>query len=98
MISVGCALTFCLFVALVCGGTLAGLRRGAGGWIGAGWGLITFLAVMSGNAASLTVRDWLERHKYPNRIGIPGWGIAAVWAVFAATSILGFLLWRRVYP
>ena len=59
--------------------------------------MITFLAVMSAYAASLTVRDWLERHKYPNRIGIPGWGIAAVWVALAATSLLSFLLWRRVY-
>ena len=97
MITFGCALTFCLFVVLVCGGSLAGSRRGAGSWIGAMWGLVTFLAVMSAYAASLTVRDWLERHKYPDRIGIPRWGIAAVWVVFAAMGVLSFLLWRRVY-
>jgi hypothetical protein len=96
MISVGCALTSCLFVALVCGGAGAASRRGTGSWLGALWGLVTFVAVMSGYAASLTVRDWLERHKYPNRIGIPRWGIAAVWAIFAASGLLSFLLWRRV--
>jgi hypothetical protein len=60
-------------------------------------GLMSWFAVVSANAASLTIRDWWERDKYPGRIGIPKWGIALVWVVSSAATFLSVVLFRKVY-
>jgi hypothetical protein len=90
-------MSLCLFAGLILHGVGAAFRQGVSAWIGLGWGLTTWLALMSGHGAALTVVDWWQKDKSPGRIGVPMSGVAAIWCVFLATAALAVLLLRRLY-
>ena len=96
MIGVGCVLTFCSFVGLVCAGSLVAQRRGLSAWLGLAAGVTAWLAAMLGYGVALTIRDWWERDKYPRRARDPAWAILAIWVLFLALSAGAFFLWRRL--
>jgi hypothetical protein len=97
MIGFGCAISFCLFGALVAGGALVASRRAVSGWVGAGAGLTAWLAVMLGYGAVLTIRDWWVGKQVPPEGRVSRWGIAAIWGLFLLFSAAAALLYRQLY-
>lgn len=96
MIGVGCVMAASLFGALFFLGILVAQRAGVSVWIGMAAGVVSWLAVMAGYMCYLTILDWWDKGKYPNREGIPAWGIAATWIFFAAAAVGAVGLWRVV--
>lgn len=87
MVSSGHVLTFVLFLGLPCWGYMFAEKHGDRGWMGAGLGLATVVAVLSGRLLWLMALDFRERKTYPNRADV---GVAAkiVTAIIFTSSIL----------
>jgi hypothetical protein len=96
MIGLGCMLSFISFWVLVLWGPKMAGQHGASTWAGVAWGLIAWLAVMTGYGAFLTIADWWQRPKFRNREDVPLWGKALIWWIFLTTAVVSLGLGRRL--
>ena len=97
MIGTGCALNFCLFWGLVCIGALMSEKHGHSFWAGAGWGVLAWLAAMCTYFVWLTIYDFIQRHKFPNREDVAIWVNTAGFLCFLAAVWLTILIGRRLF-
>jgi hypothetical protein len=91
--------TFLAFVVLVSGGGLAAARTSANTLAGFGWGVVAWLAIVAAYGAYLTILDWRDAPKFPDRVPAPWWLTPSIWVAFvtlsAGTIALGIALFRR---
>lgn len=97
MIGAGCALGLCALGFLVSGGGLLALRHGGSSWAGMGWGVTAWITAMAGYGAWLTIVDWWQAEKYPNRKPDPLWLVPLVWVVFVAGGLVTITVGRHVF-
>ena len=96
MIGIGECLAFCLLAFLVSTGVLVASRHGHSAWPGLGMGLAAWMALIAGYLVALMSADWLQRKKYPNRIGM-GWQPATmVFIVLGASAFTSIILYRWI--
>ena len=96
MTDIGCLTLICLFVLLCIGGTITATRHGASALLGLALGAVAWLAVSLGYMCGLTVYDWLDSFKHPNRQGVPRWALALIWLLFAITAVGAAAMYRHV--
>lgn len=90
----GCFMYFCVCTALLCTSLLIASRHGHPAWLGLITAIVASLAALSGYGGFLTLIDWYQKSKYPNRIGVSNWVIAAIWVCFLATTALSLMLFK----
>jgi hypothetical protein len=64
--------------------------------IGLGWGAVTWVALFTGYIAMLSIIDWRDRRKHPEKIGVPKWVVPTAWCIFIVAIITSVMLFRRL--
>jgi hypothetical protein len=96
MIDFGCFMYLCVCSSLILWSLLIASRFGHPAWLGLVTGLIACLAAISGHGSFLSIVDWFQKSRYPNRIGVPRWAIALIWFIFITAVAGSALLFRRL--
>lgn len=98
MTHAGCLVWNCLLVAIAFIGAATARRHGVNPVLGFTWGMITFVALVTGYASALSVIDRVQRPRYPDRIGVPRWAIVATWVTFLMAGVASVVLFGQLRP
>lgn len=94
---IGCGIWLLLLLGLPLFGILSAIRHKTFTPIGAAWGIATWLALLSGYIVALSIVDWMDRKKNPDRIGVPKWLIPAAWCVSIAATVTSVVLFQGLH-
>ncbi|HTL29442.1 MAG TPA: hypothetical protein VL282_09475 [Tepidisphaeraceae bacterium] len=96
MTRIGCGIWLILFAGLPIHGGATAIRHHTSPILGLGWGLATWLALVSGWMVALWFADLLARKKVPPENDVPKWVVPLAWLTCLAMTLTSVWLWRRM--